>query len=377
MKQNLAVLFGGESVEHEISIITALQAIKNVDENKYNVIPVYIKDSVWYTGESLLNVNTYKSKKIKAKQVFMLPNNKFLYTKEVFIKKYKYIDVALLCFHGNNGEDGCIQGLLELNHVPYTSAGVMGSALTSDKAFFKLILHSFNIPNARGHILYNYEYYSNMGNSLKLRGKIAFPVIVKPATLGSSIGIKICKNNAQFLEALELAFSLDKKVLIEEYYSNIKEVNCAILGYGDDVIISAVEEVVKSDGLLSFENKYMNNKKQGMASAKRKIPAEISDEQMEQVKELSRKLFSIFELKGVVRCDFIITSNGDVLVNELNSIPGSLAFYLFEPAGIPYKDLINKMIKYAYIANSESAKINRHFINNILDNIVGKEGTKG
>lgn len=367
MKKNIAIFFGGDSVEHDISVITALQAIKNINKGKYDIIPVYLKDSLWWSGENLLKMEYYSEGELKANKVVLLPDG-YLYKQGIILKKYRHIDVALLCFHGHGGEDGCVQGLLELYGIPYTSAGVIGSAISCDKSLFKEVLKGLNVDCIESVSFNNNEYYANSKMWLYKVAKFGFPVVVKPSTLGSSIGISVCKNKKELMSALELAFNLDNRVLIEKYCQNMREINCAVAGYGDEIIVSELEEPVTKNEILSFENKYLNNQKQGMASASRKIPAEISKEDSKKIKEVALLLFQKLDLKGVVRFDFIL-SDGKIYLNELNSIPGSLAFYLFEPMGIKYTELLDKLILWALRDYENKSKITRKFKNNIFDKV--------
>jgi len=367
MKKNLAVMFGGYSVEHEISVVTALQAIRNIDDKKYNIIPIYLKDGEWFSGKQLLDVDFYKYD-CKAKKISMIPNSKYLYKKGLFLWKYKKIDVALLCFHGYEGEDGCVQGLLELNRVPYTSSGVTGSALSCDKILFKEVLKGFNIDCVNSVNFNKNQYYANQQKHIIIGENLSYPIVVKPNCLGSSIGISVCKNREELKDALDLAFSLDNRVLLEEYCKDMREINCAVMGYDDDIVISELEEPITKNEILSFENKYLNNQKQGMASATRKIPAEIANTQSQKIKEIAKFLFNKLELKGVVRFDFMVTEE-KIYLNELNSIPGSLAFYLFEPQGISYQKMLDKLILWAILDTERKSKFIRKFEKTIFTSI--------
>ena len=367
MKKNLAVMFGGDSVEHEISVVTALQAIRNVDTTKYNVIPIYLKDGQWFSDKKLLEIDFYKYD-CKAKKVTMLPNSKYLYKKGLLLWKYKKIDAALMCFHGHEGEDGCVQGLLELNGIPYTSAGVIGSALSCDKILFKEVLKGIDIDCVKSINFNKNHYYANQRRWLVIGETLEYPIVVKPCCLGSSIGISVCKNREELKDALDLAFSLDNRVLLEEFCKGMREINCAVMGYDDDIFISELEEPITKNEILSFENKYLNNQKKGMASATRKIPADISKEQSDHIKEIAKFMFNKLDLKGVVRLDFMIAKE-KIYLNELNSIPGSLAFYLFELQGISYPNMIDKLVSWAVLDFERKSKIIRKFENSIFTSV--------
>lgn len=372
MKENLAVIFGGVSCEHDISIISAIQAIKNIDTNFYNIIPIYItKSGVMLTGKKLTELSTFSNMNYKKfKPVTFVSGSNNLYLKSLFgyIKKQN-INVALVVMHGENGEDGKIMSMLSLCGIPYSACDQMQSAICMDKCVFKDYLKGLKINTVSGLTVFDYDYFNNPEKVKKqVLKQLNYPVILKPATLGSSIGIKIANNESELEAGLVVAFNYCNKVLIESYLSDITEINVALLGLNNDVTISETEQPVKQNDILTFDNKYMGNSSAGMANLKRIIPADVSAEIVEEVKQTALKIFNSLSLKGVVRFDFIVDNKTNkVYVNELNTIPGSLAFYLFNPIDITYKQLINKLIKFAYIAHDNEQKLIKTFNSSVLD----------
>lgn len=377
--KDIGVFFGGRSAEHDVSIITGLQLIENMDREKYRPVPVFISsDGIWYTGDKLLNTAFYRNFDEKqVEKVFFSPvaGNKSLEKAGFFgIKEVARIDAAVIAMHGMHGEDGTLQGLFELADMPYTSANVAGSAVCMDKIIMKAACIGFDIPVLPGVDFLRDEFESDREGVLSaVKGKCGFPVIVKPANLGSSIGVSRADDEAEFERAVALAGSYDRKILVERFITNLKEINCAVLGEGVDVMTGVCEEPVSSGKILDFKDKYLSGggKSEGMKSLSRKIPAEIPEETDLKIKELSKKIFRKLGLKGVVRIDYMIDMDSNELyLNEINSIPGSFAFYLYDPIGLPYKKLIDRLIDGAFAAMNEKKKNNFAYDSRILDKVT-------
>lgn len=375
MKSNIAVIFGGQTCEHDISVITSVQAMNYIDENFYHIIPIYItRENEWLTGSELRDINTYANfEKVRKnlKKVILLPNSKHLYKQKLFgYSKSVLIDVALVVMHGKNGEDGTISGLLNLSKIPYTCSDVVGSGVCLDKLIFKKLMKGIGLNTIDYMEITKRDYLKNVEQTrIDIEEKMGYPFIVKPCNLGSSIGISVCKSKQDVEDALALAFELDTRVLIEKYISNLKEINVAILGSVNDYTVSEIEEPIRADTILSFENKYLNQSNSGMASAKRIIPANIEPQVYNQAVANTVKIFKELNLKGVVRIDYILDKDSNILyVNEANSIPGSLAFYLFKPKNIDYKQVINKLIKSAVLDMREKEKGNIQYFSSVLQN---------
>lgn len=358
-KLNVGVMFGGRSVEHEVSIVTGLQVIENIDKLKYDVTPIYVsRDGDWYTGEELLNVKNYKdinSLFSKVRKVFIPPvpsiNNLFFYPIKTGLFKKDMesikIDVIFPAFHGMHGEDGTIQGLFELAGIPYVGSGVTGSAVGMDKIVMKDIFKANGIPIVKYSWFFRKDYENNRDSAIeKIEREVSYPVFVKPANLGSSIGISRATDRMGLIQAIEIAVNYDRKVIVEEGVYDPIEINCSCLGLDDEVSASVCEQPISWQEFLSYEDKYMRgSSSKGMKSTARRIPAPIPDEKSEEIKNLAVKAFKTLDCSGVSRIDFLMEKETmKVYVNEINTIPGSIAFYLWEPAGIFFKDLIDKLI---------------------------------
>ncbi len=361
--KNVGILFGGRSVEHEVSVITAIQIIENIDKTKFNPVPIYInKNGEWLVSESFLRFESFKNEKFEnAKKIIMSPNykdgNLYLHPNDIklFTKKdLQSIDVFFPAFHGTNGEDGTIQGLLELIGLPYVGAGVLSSSVGMDKIIMKDIFKSNNIPV----VDYTYYYRSTWETRREyvlndIESKITYPLFVKPANLGSSIGISKIKIKEELENALELAFSYDRKIIIEKAVENPREINCAVMGYEDDLEVSLCEEPLGWKEILSFEDKYVKNNKSAKGDNKNKnIPADLSDELRTQIENYAKLAFKSIDCRGNARIDFLVKDN-QVFVNEINTMPGSIAFYLWEGRGYSFQELITKMIDIAIRAQKD------------------------
>ena len=394
MKIKIGVLFGGKSVEHEVSIISAIQAIRYINKDKYDVVPIYVtKNNEMYVGEDIGNIEKYKNIKELLKnsqRVVLLSNNDKLEIYKFPFKKlannyYDYIDVAFPIVHGTNVEDGTLQGYLKTLNVPFVGCDVTSSAIGMDKYVMKTVLKDNNIP-VLNCMRFDFNEYNTDAKKVvsDVEKNIEYPVIVKPINLGSSVGIKIAHNKEELFEALDYAFSFAKNILVEKAIMNLKEINCSVLGDYEEAFASECEEPIGSDEILSYEDKYISggSKKtgsKGMTSLDRKLPAEISDELKAKIQELAIKTFKALGCNGVSRIDFMIDKDTDeVYVNEINTIPGSLSFYLWKATGMNYEELLDKLITLALKREREEKDISYSFDTNILEgvNLGGLKGTK-
>jgi len=384
----VGVIFGGESVEHEVSIISAIQAMNKMDSEKYEIVPIYItKDGEWYTGEFLKEIESYQDmsllKKYGKKVVLYRKNNAFVLQKKGFFKSIiKEIDVAFPIVHGTNVEDGTLQGYLKTIGIPYVGCDVGPAALGQDKVFQKQIWRCEDLPMADYVWFYDNEYEEDHDAIIKKIEKIKYPVIVKPACLGSSVGIKVAHNREELEEAIDDAINYDSKILVEDVVENLMEVNISVVGNCDSQNVSVIEEVLTGNDLLTYEDKYVGGKKsgasKGMVAASRKIPADIDAKLTKEVQEVAVKAFKTLGLSGNVRIDFLIDrKKKKVYINEVNTIPGSLAFYLWEPVGKNYTDLLDEMINLAIRDYKKRISKTHSFESNILSGFVGTKGVKG
>ncbi|MBR2138065.1 MAG: D-alanine--D-alanine ligase [Bacilli bacterium] len=391
MKIKIAVVYGGETVEHEVSIISALQAIKNLNEDKYEVIPVYIsKDRTWYTGHVLKEMSFYKNfedEKRYANKVVLYKKGKEFFlqkTNGLFRKDITNVDIVLPIVHGNNVEDGTLAGYFDTIGIPYVGSKVLGAALGQDKVVMKQVMQSAGIPVVDYTWFYDNEYLENSDEIFKNIKKLGFPVVVKPATLGSSVGITLAKNQKELEDAIDEAIKYDNKIVVEEAISNLVEVNASVLGSYEYMKVSPLEEVMGLDEILSYTDKYLAGGKnktggsKGMASTSRIIPARISKDLTEKIQNTAKDVFKTLNLSGVCRIDFLIDSKSNkYYVNEPNTIPGSLAFYLWKEAGLEYTDLLEEMIQVAIKEYKNTGKKVRSFETNILEGFNGSKGCKG
>ena len=391
MKIKVGVIFGGETVEHEVSIISALQAIQNINQDKYSVVPIYIaKDKTWYTGQALCDIGTFRDfdslKRYTTRVTLCKKDNRFFLvnTNGIFRRNVEELDIVLPVVHGNNVEDGTLAGFLDTVGIPYVGSHVLGSALGQDKVVQKQVFEACDIPIVDYMWFFDTEYLEDKEEILNKVKKLGYPVVVKPATLGSSVGIEYVHDEKGIEEAIEEAISYDTKIIIEKAVENLLEVNASVLGSYESQKVSPLEEVMGLDEILSFTDKYLSGGKtkgsssKGMASASRIVPARISKELTHDIEETSKKVFKALNMSGVVRIDYLIDKKTNKFyVNEPNTIPGSLAFYLWKEAGLKYKDLLEEMISIAVKEYKNKLKKTRSFDSNILEGFSGSKGSKG
>lgn len=364
MKTVIGVFFGGKSVEHEVSIISALQVINAIDKEKYDVIPIYItKENRFFSSELLLKIDIYKDMKELEKKCdevyFTHENFQMIVNKKegAFKKVLGKIDVVFPVVHGLNVEDGTLQGFLEMYNIPYVGCDVCASAVGMNKIIFKKVLEASNIPVIEYSEIYAKNFEEDENKVLEeIKSKLSYPIILKPANLGSSVGIKIVKNDDEFFEGVRFVLEFTDKILVERCVTNLREINSAILGDCTEVLVSELEEPLKQDEFLSFKDKYMSEQggakgsktSSGMASLTRKIPADLEESEKNLILELSKKVFKILDCAGVARIDYIIDEDSKkIYVNEINTIPGSISFYLWEPKGISFDELCDRLIRIA------------------------------
>ena len=405
MKIKVGVLFGGKSVEHEISIISAIQAIGYLDRNKYDVIPIYItKNNEFYVGEDVGKIESYTdiNALIKSSQrvIMVRDDNKvnlIKYPQKMFSKGVvDYIDIAFPVVHGTNVEDGTLQGFLKMFNIPYVGCDVLSSAVGMDKYVMKTVLKDNGIPVLDCKCYTAKQYDENEDAIIdEIENAIGYPLIVKPVNLGSSIGISKAENRTELYDSLDTAFHYATKVLVETAVQNLKEINCSVLGDYEDAEASECEEPVSSDKILTFAEKYIGDGSakgakgskggvkssggsKGMATLKRKIPADITAQQRDEIRALAVKAFKCLGCGGVSRIDFMMdTETGNIWLNEINTIPGSLSFYLWEPIGVKYGELLDRMISLALKREREGESITYSFDSNVLQGVKLGGGTKG
>ena len=399
-KLNIAVIFGSRSCEHDVSIISALQLIEAAKTAGFTVTPIYIsREGLWYTGEALTQIETFREFNPMGKGITRVnldvsanagdlwawpPQRAGLFAKVP--APIAHIDVAIPVLHGLHGEDGTVQGLLEMANIPYASSGVLGSAVGMDKIAMKQLLRGAGYP------VLDFEWFTrDMLETqreeiiARIEKKIKYPAFVKPAALGSSIGVSKATNREELDKALDLAASYDRRILVEVGINNPVEINCAALGYGEDVRTSVCEMPVPSTGdkFLNFFEKYLRNagtkgeSSRGMKSLSRVVPAPIGEELTERIQRMTKEIFKLLDCRGTVRIDFILDENDMLYVNEPNTIPGSLAFYLWQECGVSFGKLVEIMVEDALRAHADKNTNVFAFDSTILQKVAaGAKGSK-
>lgn len=388
---NVAIIFGGRSPEHEVSIVTAHQVNTALAEN-HNVIPIYItKEGIWLTGAALGELNTFTdgalptandydsvTVEFQANPTFsVLPRRTGLFAK----KRELNIDVVFPAIHGVNGEDGSLQGLLELMGVPYVGAGVVGSSVGMDKIMMKAVLNENGLPIVPYIPFTNHDWNSASDDIVNIiEEKTVYPVFVKPAISGSSIGVSQSNNTAELRDAIELACRYCRRILVEQGIENGFEINCSVMGTHTP-IASVCEQPIASTEFLSFDDKYIHQDSEtdpksddssaadnasGMAGAQRKIPAPIPEDMTLHIQKLATETFRILDCMGIARIDFLVSADEQIYVNEINTIPGSFSFYLWEPDGLSFPDLVSQLVNLAIETNQEKERLIYSYSTNLL-----------
>lgn len=381
MRMNIGVIFGGKSTEHEISIISACNIMAYINENKYKVVPIYIdKNNNWYTGEHLKNILNYRDialvKRYAKKVELTKKGNAFvLETKGILKRAICALDVILPLGHGKYMEDGSIQGYLDMIGIPYVGSSVLGSALGQDKVIGKDILKQNNIPVCNYVWFYDYEFEKNKKEVLKKVSKLSYPLFIKPASLGSSIGITKANNEKELISGIKEAVKFDRKILIEEGIENLKEVNISVMGNYEKQTVSDIEEINAVGDFYSFKEKYVEGYNKG--KIKKKVEKLVSKEMIEDLKKYALDTFKVINASGVARIDFLINYEKRIIyVNEINTIPGDLALYLWMNKKINPEELIENLINIAIEENKKRKSILNAINGNLLENYDTLKGEK-
>lgn len=354
-KLKVGVLFGSRSVEHEVSIVTAMQIFANIDKKKYDVVPIYIdKKGGWNLGEGLDKIENYQNLELVEKNKvaeFQMPSTVGQKTlvpikSRLLGPRPKDIDIIFPAIHGTYGEDGTLQGLLEMANIPYVGCTVGSAAIGMDKVLQKAVYEKVGIPVVKYSWFYDWEWEKNKKTLIaKVEKELGYPVCVKPANLGSSVGINMAKNRKELEWAVNVAKEFDNKLLIEEGLVDIDEINVSVMG-NQELEVSVCEQPIKNNKFLSYEDKYLTSgKTKGMANLSRILPAPISDKLTKKIQNYALEAFRALGASGLSRIDFLVDiKNEKVFINEINTLPGSLAFYLWEKSGYPFPKLLNRLI---------------------------------
>ena len=398
MKTRIAMIWGGKSVEHEVSVISGIQAYKAMDREKYELIPVYMtKGNEMYIGSGVGEIESYRDipALIKTAQrvIMVCDNGRFYltpYPKKLFGGANPVeFDLAFPVVHGTNVEDGALQGYLKTVGVPFVGPDVTASAISMDKYVTKAVLKEAGVPVLDSKV-YNLADYRELDSLLDdIEEFVGYPVIVKPVNLGSSVGIGVANDRNELVSVVDEAFTYATRIMAEHAITNLREINCSVLGDENDAEASECEEPLNAGVILSYEDKYVNgggkngakgsaksgaasggakgSAGSGMANLSRKIPADITKKQRDEIREMAVKAFKALNCNGVSRIDFMIDEDdGSLYFNEINPIPGSLSFYLWESVGVPYTELLSRMVELALKRARQEESITYKFDTNIL-----------
>ena len=379
-KIKVAIVFGSRSVEHEVSIITAMQVLENIDREKYDVIPVYIdKQCRWLIDDKLSKIENFKNLKLTdikaAEYVFETsPSNKALAPKSAlkFFKKIK-ADIYFPVIHGTYGEDGTIQGMFEMANVPYVGSGVTGSAVGMDKIIQKAVFKEAGLPIVKYIWFSKNEWLDNKVKIIETIEKtLGYPVFVKPTNLGSSIAINKATGLKELEWAIETASNFDRRIIVEEGKERIIEINCSVLGH-NELTVSVCEQPIKGEQMLTYEDKYLKGgKNKGMTSLLRLVPAPVNEELTIKIQEMAKTAFRTIDASGVSRVDFLVDEkNKYIWINEINTLPGSLSFYLWEKSGISFSELIDRLINLGFERHQERQKLTFSYDSDLISKING------
>lgn len=391
--KNLVVAFGGVSPEHEVSVLSAMQVIASLKETDFTLIPLYItKSGRWLTGDLLLDLENFSDlDKLQAEALSCTFSHNDVgkavlretEKKGIFHTPQSYpIHAVIPAFHGSEGENGAFQGTCEMYNIPYAGSRVLASSLGMDKVKAKELCRAQHIPVVDEFDFFESEWENDRHTVLHFAQELDYPVIVKPVNLGSSIGVAKAESEEELIEAVETAFRYDNNLMIEKAVTPLMEINCAVLGTPEEMQVSVCERPLGQDETLTFEDKYQSDEgaQKGMASADRVIPADIPDTLTSKIQSLSQDIFKLFRASGIARLDFLVNKDtNEVFFNEINTIPGSFSFYLWEESGMNMRELMLKLVEIALAQHRQKIGRIRSYDTNLLDEkaIRGMKGLKG
>lgn len=389
-KMTVGVLFGGRSVEHDVSVVTGHQIMNAFDPERYEVVPIYIsREGMWYTGDPLRDVKNFQNEVVSLAGVvpailspsvqhhglIINPTPSGLFGKS----QVKRLDVAFPAIHGSHGEDGTLQGLFELADIPFVGCGVLASAIANDKLMAKNVLREAGVPVVDAVGFTRAEWLNDPDKIVaKITGGLTFPVFVKPVTLGSSIGIGRAEDEKLLRAFIDVAANLDRRILVESAVLNCVEINCSVLGDERGYQASVLEQPVSWQEFLTYEEKYLRSGSgEGMKGADRIIPAPLDADFTAKIQETAIRAFRAIDGRGITRIDFLVRpENGEIFLNELNTLPGSLSFYLWEPTGIPPRELVARLVTLAQDGYAEKRRNSYDYRTNLLE-LTASRGLKG
>lgn len=387
-KSTVAVIFGGRSVEHDVSIVTGHQVMRAFDAERYEVVPVFIdRQGRWFTGEPLRDLNSFTGDVSMLKDVFPValspavqhhgliinPTPSGLFAKS----QIKRLDVIFPTIHGSHGEDGTLQGLFELADIPYVGCGVLASAIANDKSMTKTVLRQNGIQVVDSVNFTRSEWLADPDTVIsRIDRALAYPIFVKPATLGSSIGIGRASDLKMLRAYIDVAANLDEYLLAESAVRDATEINCSVLGDTREMKASVLEQPVSFQEFLTYEEKYLRGG-EGMKSADRIIPAPLSPELTAKIQDITIRAFKAIKGRGIARIDFLLQQETEtVYLNEINTMPGSVSFYLWTETGLTQRELVERLVQIARDAYAEKRR-NTYDYQTSLVSLTAQRGIKG
>ena len=396
MKTNIGVFFGGRSTEHEISVISASQAMHAINRDKYDVTPIYIsKQGKWYTGDALFDVANYRdinSLLAKCQEVYMRPiyddynlykTKKPLFGTDVLTR----LDVVIPVLHGSNVEDGIFEGVLQTIGIPYAGCDVLASANGMDKITMKMILQACDIPVVDYVWFTDKQWFAKRDELIaQIENKLGYPVIVKPANLGYSVGIGCAHNREELIDKVDAAEQYSTRLIVEYMVKDLQEINCSVIGDCNEYRMSVLEQPLTSQDILTYTDKYMGGTKgaKGMAASQKKFPADLPDAETKRIQFLAGETFRALSCHGVSRVDVMIEGKSErdasgcrkIFVNEINTIPGSLSFYLWEGSGLKFDEEMEHLVQLALKRKREQGMKTVSYDQNIFSLGGGIKGGK-
>ena len=386
--KKILIAFGGISPEHEVSVLTAIQAMAALEKTNAVIIPLYIaKNGKWYTGSALKDLDKYNDipsliasstpctfKQDDLGRVSLIESESSGFFRKPVVHTF---DVVLIAFHGSDGENGSFQGLCETLNLPYTGSGVLASSLGMDKFTAKTVCRAHGIPVVPDVCFYESEWVSDQNALIANMEALGYPLFVKPVSLGSSIGVSKATDRNELVNRIENAFRYDRQLIVERSVDPLMEINCSVLGNEESAEASVLEHPKASKDVLTFEDKYLQGDVgKGMASADRIIPAPIDAAVTKEIQQLSVNIFKKFHCSGLARLDFLMNSKtGEIFFNEINTIPGSFSFYLWDHSGLNFERLLVRLLDIAIERHRQKNGRVRMYETNLLS-IKATKGLK-
>lgn len=386
-RRTVAVIFGGRSVEHDVSIVTASQVMRALDRDRFEVAPVYVsREGSWYGGEPLLDLASFDGDVTASDGVYPLllsPDRRHhgLLLQPLAGRfrrsRLQRIDVVFPAIHGTHGEDGTLQGLLEMADVPYVGCLTLGSALANDKISARALLEQQGIPLVPALHFHRQQWRDDPESTLaRIRDQFDWPVFVKPATAGSSIGIGRADNESLLRASIDVATHFDRRILVEQGVTGHVEINCSVLGNSPNLRASALEQPLTWDEFLTYEEKYLHGP-EGMKSAGRIIPAPLDEGLTRRIQDLALRAFRAIDGHGIARIDFFVKPETDeIWLGEINTMPGSLAAWLWQESGLSFSELLDELVDLAQAASIEKRR-NSYDYRSDLIGLARQRGQKG